>query len=247
MSPKKKDLVVSILDYGAGNVRSVRNAIGALGYEIRDIASAEQIRDAAVVVFPGVGAFGSAVSVLEEGGYGDALASYLREDRPFLGICLGMQTLFESSEESWESDEAAAQEEGEQTQESSKRIPGLGIIPGCVVKFDPKLAKVPHIGWNGRTLHQSSPVFKYAGGGGGDEHLYFVHSYCAPVTPENAPWVLSSTWYGGRRFVSSVQRGNVVATQFHPEKSGPAGLRFLRGFLEVRKRTRETEKKPRPS
>jgi glutamine amidotransferase/cyclase len=228
-------LVVSILDYGAGNVRSVRNAIASLGYEIQDITAADQIRDASVLVFPGVGAFGSAMSVLKEKGYDVALSSYLKQDRPFLGICLGMQTLFESSEENWEAAAAPAQESeaSESAHQKGGRILGLGIIPGNVVKFDSQegTTKVPHIGWNSRVLHQSSPVFKYVTE---DEHTYFVHSYYAPMCSENMSWVLSSTLYGGQRFVSSIQKGNVVATQFHPEKSGPAGLHFLRGFLEVR-------------
>jgi glutamine amidotransferase/cyclase len=210
-------LKVSLLDYGAGNVRSVRNAIMANGYEIEDITCVEQIENAKVIIFPGVGSFGSAMSVLQEKGFDEPLRKYLAaHDRPFLGICLGMQTLFESSDE--------------HHNESGEPIPGLGVIPGKVIKFDETTMKVPHIGWNGRILHQDSSVFKYVAP---DEDAYFVHSYYAPVTEANSPWILSSTTYEGQAFVSAIQRGSVVATQFHPEKSGATGLHVLQGFLEV--------------
>ena len=252
-----KKLTVSLLDYGAGNVRSVRNAIASCGYAIVDITEPSQIAAADVIVFPGVGSFHSAMTVLRERGYDAALREYLRADRPYLGICLvsvasrplvrcaadelrprprtrlhthtsaalvaqGMQTLFESSEEN----SNAAGDGGP--------LPGLGVIPGRVVKFDAARRSVPHIGWNGAIPHQRSPALRHAADG--REEWYFVHSYYAPLTAANAPWVLTRTSYEGQEYVSSVQRGNVVATQFHPEKSGTAGLRFLRGFLEVRPR-----------
>ena len=140
-----KKLKVSLLDYGAGNVRSVRNAILSSGYEIEDITSASQIDSAKVIVFPGVGSYRSAMTVLNEKGYVEPLRRYLAKgDRPYLGICLGMQTLFESSEEA---------PEGEKT------MAGLGVVPGHVVKFDESKMAVPHIGWNGRIRHQDSPIF----------------------------------------------------------------------------------------
>jgi imidazole glycerol-phosphate synthase len=207
---------VSLLDYGAGNVRSVRNAIMANGYEIEDITDPSQIADAKVLVFPGVGSYGSAMSVLKNQGYDEPLRQYLANyDRPFLGICLGMQTLFESSDE---------HEMGKDA------IPGLGVIPGKVIKFDETKMVVPHIGWNGRTIHQQSPVLSEISE---EEDAYFVHSYYAPITEENKEWVLTSTTYSGQRFISGVQRGSVVATQFHPEKSGVTGLNVLKGFLEA--------------
>lgn len=207
---------VSLLDYGAGNVRSVRNAILACGYEIEDITDPAQISQAKVIIFPGVGSYGSAMKVLKEKGFENPLREYLSgRDRPFLGICLGMQTLFESSDEH---------------EEGADAIPGLGVIPGKVIKFDETKMSVPHIGWNGRIPHKESPVLKYLAP---EESAYFVHSYYAPITDENKEWILTSTTYSGQSFISGVQRGSVVATQFHPEKSGKTGLSILKGFLEA--------------
>jgi glutamine amidotransferase/cyclase len=207
---------VSLLDYGAGNVRSVRNAILACGYEIEDITEPSQIAEAKAIIFPGVGSYGSAMKVLKEKGYDAPLREYLKNhDRPFLGICLGMQTLFESSDEH---------------EEGADAIPGLGVIPGKVIKFDDSKMTVPQIGWNGRIPHQDSPVLKYVPP---EEDTYFVHSYYAPINEENREWVLTSTTYSGQPFISSIQRGCLVGCQFHPEKSGITGLHVLKGFLEV--------------
>jgi len=207
---------VSLLDYGAGNVRSVRNAIAANGYDIEDITEPSQILEAKVLVFPGVGSYGSAMEVLHDKGYYEPLRQYLaNHDRPFFGICLGMQTLFESSDE---------------RDEGADAIPGLGVIPGKVQKFDESKMAVPHIGWNGRILHKDTPVMKYVHS---NEDTYYVHSFFAPVMEENEEWIMTSTTYGGQRFISGVQRGSVVATQFHPEKSGLVGLNILKGFFEA--------------
>ena len=206
---------VSLLDYGAGNVRSVRNAILANGYEIEDITEPSQIDNAKVIIFPGVGSYRSAMTVLEEKGYVEPLKRYLaNHDRPYLGICLGMQTLFQSSEEA---------------PLGQKTMDGLGVIPGHVVKFDESKMVVPHIGWNGRIAHQDSPVFQYVND---SEDVYFVHSYYAPIVEENKDWVLTSTTYSGQKFISAVQKGSIVACQFHPEKSGQTGLNFVKGFLK---------------
>jgi len=129
-----------------------------------------------------------------------------------------MQTLFESSTE--------------YKDDQSSELPGLGVIPGHVIKFDETKRSVPHIGWNGTIAHQSSPAMKYIKDHNGDE-VYFVHSYYAPITDANSKWVLTRTTYEGQEYISSVQKGNVCATQFHPEKSGKTGLNFLKGFLEV--------------
>jgi len=211
-----KKVKVSLLDYGAGNVRSVRNAILANGYEIEDITKPSQIKDAKVIIFPGVGSYRSAMNVLKQKGYLEPLKQYLTDhSRPYLGICLGMQMLFDSSQEA---------------PEGETKMSGLGVVPGDVIKFDETQMTVPHIGWNGRIVHQQSPVFKYVNQ---QEEVYFVHSYYAPIEEKNRDWILTSTTYGGKRYISAVQKGAIVACQFHPEKSGKAGLNFLKGFLEA--------------
>jgi glutamine amidotransferase/cyclase len=201
------DEMITLLDYGAGNVRSVRNAIRKLGYEVKDVASPADIQQAEKLIFPGVGSFGSAMQRLQTLGYIEPLLQYLGDGRPFLGICLGLQTLFEGSEE-------------------SPGVQGLGLIKGMVQRFDDRPLSVPQIGWNGIVIKKSSRLFDgYQG-----EKLYFVHSYRAVAGEENRDWVLTATHYGGE-FVSGIQRGNVAAFQFHPEKSGAAGLGILKNFL----------------
>ncbi len=199
--------MIALLDYGAGNVRSVRNAILRLGYEVQDVSRAEDIRAAEKLIFPGVGSFGSAMERLKSLGFIDPLLERIRSDKPFLGICLGLQTLFEGSEE-------------------SLGVRGLGIIPGMVRRFTAKDLSVPQIGWNGIKIRKPSSLFK----GYDDEKLYFVHTYRAEATESNRDWILTETDYG-EEFVSGVQKGNVSAFQFHPEKSGEAGLRILGNFL----------------
>ena len=199
--------MISLLDYGAGNVRSLRNAIQALGFELTDIEGPEDILEAERLIFPGVGAFGAAMERMHQLGYVEPLRRYLAEDRPFLGICIGLQTLFEGSDE-------------------SPGVHGLGLIPGRIRRFRSHDLAVPHMGWNGVRLERPSPLFcDYRG-----EKLYFVHSYHAEPAPESTDWHLATTDYGAP-FVSAVQRGRVAAVQFHPEKSGPAGLDLLRHFL----------------
>ncbi|CAM9196108.1 unnamed protein product, partial [Phaeothamnion confervicola] len=203
---------VSLLDYGAGNVRSVRNAIRLLGYDIIDIEKSEDIDAADVIVFPGVGAFGSAIATLDAKGFTASLRRYLEANRPFFGICIGMQTLFEGSDESPEHR-------------------GLGIIPGTVREIDRTAVVVPHIGWNSLIPRKHSSVMGAIAPG---DMVYFVHSYRALPTDENREWVLGTTTYGepsAPEFISAVQRGNVAACQFHPEKSGGVGLRLMAAFL----------------
>lgn len=199
--------MISLLDYGAGNVRSLRNAIHALGFSLTEIERPEDILQAERLIFPGVGAFGAAMERLHRLGYVEPLKEYLAAGRPFLGICIGLQALFEGSEE-------------------SPGVAGLGLIPGRIRRFDAGALSVPHMGWNDARVERDSPLFAdYAG-----EKLYFVHSYRAEPTPENADWRLATTDYGSP-FLSAVQRGRVAAVQFHPEKSGAAGLRLLQHFL----------------
>jgi len=209
---------VHVLDYGAGNVRSVENAIAACGFRVHTIVHPEEILEAKVLVFPGVGSFGNAVERMQAQGYVEPLKEYIRAGRRFFGICVGMQMLFEGSEE-------------------SEGYPGLGVIPGKVVKFNSipgfegQGLTVPHIGWNGINCLKPSRLYAQVEGGMLGKRAYFVHSYCAVKAEGNQDWVLSVTNYGGE-FLSAVQKGNIMATQFHPEKSGHLGLSIFRGFLE---------------
>ncbi len=197
--------MITLLDYGAGNVRSVINAIESLGETVQTVTTADDILAAEKLVFPGVGAFGSMMEILNREGYVAPLRAYLASGRPFLGICLGLHALFESSEEAF-------------------AVEGLGFLPGTVKRFAVDCA-VPHIGWNGLSVRQPSRLFKDLEG---DEKFYFVHSF--HVAPEDAEVVLTTTDYG-YSFVSAIQKGAVVATQFHPEKSGRNGLKLLENFI----------------
>ncbi len=196
---------VMLLDYGAGNVRSVTNALQKLDCTVKTVSSAEDIVSAERLVFPGVGDFGSMMAALETKGFIDPLQRFLASGRPFLGICLGLQALFDESEE-------------------APGVKGLGFLPGKVKRFGPGLS-VPHIGWNGIIPRQSSPLFE---GLDGTEKFYFVHSFY--VVPSDPHVALTATDYGCC-FVSAIQKGNVRALQFHPEKSGDTGLKVLHNFL----------------
>ncbi len=197
--------MITLLDYGAGNVRSVINAVERLGETVRVARTGEDILAAERLIFPGVGAFGNMMQILNDKGFVAPLKAYLAADRPFLGICLGLHALFDGSEE-------------------ALGVPGLGYIPGIVKRFDIDLA-VPHIGWNGLNIQQPSPIFD---GLNGDEKVYFVHSY--HVAADDPADVLTTTDYG-YPFASAVQKGRIIATQFHPEKSGETGLRILENFI----------------
>lgn len=198
--------MITVLDYGAGNVRSVVNAIQSLGQGVKVVTRGEDILSADRLVFPGVGAFGNMIKTLNAKGFFEPLKKYLQSNRPFFGICLGLQALVENSEE-------------------APGVEGLGLIRGSVKRFEVNLA-VPHIGWNGVKIKMPSKIFN---GLRGDEKFYFVHSYHV-VSGEDRV-ILTTTDYG-YEFVSGIQKGNIIATQFHPEKSGSAGLTLLKNFIE---------------
>ena len=197
--------MITLLDYGAGNVRSVINAVESLGERINVVSGPDDILSAEKLIFPGVGNFGSMMRILQQKRFIEPLKVYLRSGRPFFGICLGLQALFDKSEEAPELD-------------------GLGILPGYVKKFDIDLS-VPHIGWNGLNIKKASRLFN---GLRGDEKFYFVHSFY--VEPENDDVILTTTDYDVE-FTSSIQQGNIIATQFHPEKSGDQGILLLKNFI----------------
>ncbi len=202
--------MIAIVDYKAGNLTSVRLAFEALGIPARVTDRSADILAADRVVFPGVGAAGSAMRNLSELDLAGALREVVRRGTPFLGICLGTQIILGRSEE----------DGGVET---------IGLIPGAVRLFRPEspVDKVPQIGWNAVRLRRKHPVF--AGIEDGSE-FYFVHSYYP--CPDNAPDVVGVTDYAGVEFASVIGRGNLVATQFHPEKSGRIGLRIFRNFSE---------------
>ena len=204
--------MIAIVDYGVGNLFSLKSSFAAIGAEAAVTADAEDLKRAERVVLPGVGAFGDAADKLRASGLLEAVLREARAGKPMLGICLGMQLLFERSFEY-----------GEHA--------GLGLIPGSVKPIEPLLdgrLKVPHMGWNRLDYpagRPRSPLFKYLKG---DAYVYFVHSFAAMDCDAD---VIATAEYGFD-VTAAVQRGNVFGTQFHPEKSGPVGLNILRAFVE---------------
>jgi len=195
--------LIAVLDYGIGNLRSAQKALEHVGADARLTDDRSVIADAAGVVLPGVGAFGRCMDALERSGLHIAAHDAVTSGRPFLGICIGMQLLYDDSEE-------------------APGHPGLGILPGTVRRL-PEGVKHPQMQWNVLDVKRASPLFD---GLPDPAWFYFVHSY-APDDPSHA---IATCDYGGP-IVAAVQRGNVVATQFHPEKSAANGLRLLTNFV----------------
>ncbi|KAF8350124.1 hypothetical protein F5887DRAFT_1223901 [Amanita rubescens] len=190
-----------LLDYGAGNVQSLANTLTILGHRFTWISDPADFEKATSLIFPGVGAFETAIGHLASRGFLEPLRDYIRSGRPYFGICIGMQVLFQSSTES--------------------PSPGLGIIPSPIEHFDDQDKSVPHMGWNAAELLNSNEKADPA-------YYYFVHSYRAKYDPEQYP---EGSKYGQEVFISTVRRGNVFGTQFHPEKSGAAGLALIDTWL----------------
>ncbi len=201
---------IAVVDYGAGNLTSVRKALRAIGAEEWSPQAPADLDRAEGVIVPGVGHFARLGALGDE--WRNALGGLVRAGRPVLGICLGMQWLFEGSEE-------------------APDVPGLGVIAGVCGRLEERdgdgagRLKVPHVGWNQLELGGPSRLLEGVSDGA---FVYFTHSYAAPLTPETA----AATAYGCR-FASAVERGNVLGVQFHPEKSGEVGLRVLRNFLSI--------------
>lgn len=202
---------VGIIDYGGGNLRSVANALRSLGEEPRIIASPDDVEDSTHLILPGQGAFGDCMQRLEQRGLDSFLRDWMTADRPYFGICVGYQLLFDSSAE-------------------APGVAGLGVVAGDCVRFESEPGlKIPHMGWNSATASRGETrVWK---GLGEDPYFYYVHSFF-PV-PRDPSGIVAATTYGTQRFAAAVEIGNVFACQFHPEKSQEAGLRLIRNFLGV--------------
>ena len=203
--------MIAIVDYGVGNLFSLSSSLKALGLEAEVTRDPERLRADDRIILPGVGAFGDAKAKLDDTGLVPVLLEEA-ERKPFLGICLGMQLLFDRGFEYGEH-------------------PGLGLVPGQVVDLrgdlrDPAL-KVPHMGWNSLQIVRDDPLFKYFRDG---EYVYYVHSFYAR---DCAASTLGTSQYGNVAVTGAVRNGNVWGTQFHPEKSGDAGLRLLKAFAEL--------------
>lgn len=199
---------VVIVDYGAGNLRSVARAVAHAGVEAVVTSDAQAVVEARALIVPGVGAAADTMANLRAGGLVEPIRDYIASGRPFLGVCMGMQALFEVSEEGGSHE-------------------CLGVLPGRIVRF-PHGLTVPHMGWNNVRLRAPHPVFE---GIEQDAFFYFVHSY--HPQPADDAHVIAETEYGGVTFPAVVGRDNLVATQFHPEKSGADGLRVYANFLRL--------------
>ncbi len=201
--------MIAVVDYGAGNVRSVINALDHIGRRAKLTRDAGEILAADAVILPGVGAFGDAASQLAASGAQEALFRFFETGRPFLGVCVGLQLLFAHSQE-------------------SPDARGLGVMPGEVKRIPAGQGrKVPHMGWNQLEIVREDPLFA---GLPDKPYLYFVHSYYAQAAQEDT--VLARVEYGVPMDVA-VRRGNLWAVQFHPEKSGENGLRLLKNFAAL--------------
>lgn len=204
--------MIAVIDYGVGNLFSLAASLKYIGADSVVTSSPNKIEDSSAIILPGVGAFADAYKKLEHSGLIPLLKRQAADGKPILGICLGMQLLFERSFEY-----------GEHA--------GLGFIGGEVRPIAGMVnggVKVPHMGWNSLIFRQKSPLFKYLSGG---EYVYFVHSYAATNCAKSVTAVCT---YGGAELTASAESGNVFGTQFHPEKSGAAGLKILRAFSELK-------------
>lgn len=196
--------MIALIDYGAGNLTSVRKAFAAVGADFTTPASAAELAGVDGIVVPGVGHFGATASL--DGVWRDAIRARVADGCPLFGICLGMQWLFDASTE-------------------APGVPGLGLLSGCCERLDDRegALKVPHVGWNALSMPRPSRLLGRVAEGA---YVYFTHSYAAPVTEDTA-----ATASYGTTFAAAVERGHVSGVQFHPEKSSDAGLQMIRNFL----------------
>ncbi|MBM3859689.1 MAG: imidazole glycerol phosphate synthase subunit HisH [Verrucomicrobia bacterium] len=201
--------MIALIDYGSGNLRSVEKALAKVGGDVRIVSAPADVLAADAVVLPGVGAFGDCVTNLAKLDLVNAIRDFIATKRPFLGICVGLQMLFESGDE-------------------SRGVPGLCVLPGTVPRFADGRLKVPHMGWNQlRIKRPDCPLLRGVPDG---SHVYFVHSYYGQPR-DNA--VIAATTEYGIEFAAALWRDNIFATQFHPEKSQAIGLKMLSNFVAL--------------
>lgn len=202
--------MIAIIDYGAGNIQSVYKALKFIGAECKVTSDKDEILNADGAILPGVGSFGDAMDTMTKRGIKDTIIEYTKSGKPFLGICLGLQLLFPESEE-------------------SPNVKGLDIFKGTITKIpnQNRTLKIPHMGWNNISIKQKNGIFKDIEG---EPYVYFVHSFY--LQAEDKDIVAATTQYGVE-IDAAVQKGNIIATQFHPEKSGEVGLKMLKNFVEM--------------
>lgn len=212
------DHSIVVIDYGMGNVQSVANGLKRVGAESRLSGDPMDIEVASGIILPGVGGFPECMNALNAAGLAGPIKEAIQRGVPYLGVCLGLQVLFEASEE-------------------FGATPGLGVLPGRIMKFpagarEPgaeRGIRIPHMGWNQLEIECPSPILEGVESG---QHFYFVHSYYAELSDLNRPFVSATCAYG-LSFIAAVCRDNLFATQFHPEKSGSQGLEILRKFAGI--------------
>ncbi len=201
--------MITIIDYGSGNLKSIKNGFTKIGVETRVSDNLDDLRKAEALILPGVGAFGHAMNNLRK--YENTIHKHIDGEKPFLGICMGLQVLFSLSEE-------------------SKGVKGLNIFEGEVKKFPVSIIneglKIPHMGWNNLQIKRSCPILKSIN----DDYMYFVHSYY--VSPSDEKTIAATVDYG-IEVPAVICKDHIFATQFHPEKSGQIGLRILKNFVEL--------------
>ena len=201
--------MIAIIDYDAGNIRSVEKALLALGQDVTVTADRDEILHADKVILPGVGAFGDAMEKLKQSGLDEVIREVTEKGTPFLGICLGLQLLFEHSDE-------------------APGVEGLGILKGEILRIPDKEGyKIPHMGWNSLHLENDGRLLK---GIAENSYVYFVHSFYLKAQDKD---IVAATTQYGIEIDAAVQKGNIIATQFHPEKSGEVGLKMLKNFVEM--------------
>lgn len=202
--------MIAIIDYGAGNIQSVYKALKFIGADCKVTSDKDEILNADGAILPGVGSFGDAMDTMTKRGIKDTIIEYTKSVKPFLGICLGLQLLFPESEE-------------------TPGVKGLDIFKGTITKIpnQNRTLKIPHMGWNNISIKQKNGIFKDIEG---EPYVYFVHSFYLKAQDKD---IVAATTQYGVEIDAAVQKGNIIATQFHPEKSGEVGLKMLKNFVEM--------------